>query len=570
MKKTRRKPITLCFVAMLALVLGVAVSTPVSAATFTVTNINDSGSGSLRQAIIDANAVAGAHTISFNIPGSGPHVITPLTALPNIGSATQTSHSVTVDGCSQPGSMCGSLPFTLMIQISGTNLATTQSILAVPKTANGTIIRGLSLTDSPGLAIDGLRSAFFGQFWAPDNITIEYNYIGLAPDGSAEANGAGIRLLNQSATLGGDGHRVSHNVIGSNAGAALVTYPANGFNVPPPMDVVIEDNVIGLDPAGIQSRPNGSGMTITMTENGTIRNNVVAKSIGSGMEIRRRNVNLLVENNTVRDNGTQGINFGPTGFVASGFVGPATLYGNTITGNGSDGITTTNASDITVGDTAAGQANTIANNGGKGVVVGANLTDTSANVSIRGNSIFNNGGLGIDLGNDGVTPNDDGDADTGPNGLINFPLLTKVEHGSVIISGTYNGTPNQTYTLDFYASQTGDPTGYGPGQTWIGADTVTTDGTGSATFQFTFNSDVPEGQVVSATATGPTGNTSEFGAFQVVPAKPVNPTSLSPDPSSITLAATGDSVVSSLVVATLFILAAAANFYLLHYRRNAR
>ena len=57
------------------------------AATFTVTNTNDTGAGSLRQAILDANAAGGADTIGFNIFGSGVHTIAPATALPKITDA---------------------------------------------------------------------------------------------------------------------------------------------------------------------------------------------------------------------------------------------------------------------------------------------------------------------------------------------------------------------------------------------------------------------------------------------------------------------------------------------------
>src|SRR6267378_6088620 len=65
--------------------------------TFTVTSVADSGPGTLRQAILDANANAGADTIVFNIPGSGVHTISPATALPTITDA------VVIDGYTQPG-----------------------------------------------------------------------------------------------------------------------------------------------------------------------------------------------------------------------------------------------------------------------------------------------------------------------------------------------------------------------------------------------------------------------------------------------------------------------------------
>src|SRR5262249_18311313 len=72
---------------------------------FTVINTNDSGSGSLRQAITDANNMGGG-TINFNIPGNGVHTISPLTVLPTI---TQT---VTIDGYTQSGSSANTNPPT--------------------------------------------------------------------------------------------------------------------------------------------------------------------------------------------------------------------------------------------------------------------------------------------------------------------------------------------------------------------------------------------------------------------------------------------------------------------------
>jgi hypothetical protein len=75
------------------------------AAAFTVTTINDSGPGSFRQAILDANAsLGGTETISFNIPGPGVHTITPNTALPTI------IHRVVIDGYTQPGAQPNTLP----------------------------------------------------------------------------------------------------------------------------------------------------------------------------------------------------------------------------------------------------------------------------------------------------------------------------------------------------------------------------------------------------------------------------------------------------------------------------
>src|SRR5690606_14746899 len=59
---------------------------PSQAATFVVTNTGDAGAGSLRQAILDANANPGLDQIHFNIPGAGPHTILVSSDLPGVTS----------------------------------------------------------------------------------------------------------------------------------------------------------------------------------------------------------------------------------------------------------------------------------------------------------------------------------------------------------------------------------------------------------------------------------------------------------------------------------------------------
>lgn len=93
-----------------------------SAVTYTVTNTADSGAGSLRQAILDANGTPGvADTIAFNIRGAGVHTITPASGLPTITDA------VTIDGYTQPGASANTNPpdqatnAVVRIEIDGTN-----------------------------------------------------------------------------------------------------------------------------------------------------------------------------------------------------------------------------------------------------------------------------------------------------------------------------------------------------------------------------------------------------------------------------------------------------------------
>jgi uncharacterized protein (TIGR02145 family) len=134
---------------------------------------------------------------------------------------------------------------------------------------------------------------------------------------------------------------------------------------------------------------------------------------------------------------------------------------------------------------------------------------------ISANSIFNNGALGIDLGTNGaVTPNDAGDVDTGPNNLQNFPVLTSVNFspGNVKVSGSLNSTKSAlSYKLEFFANKVADNNGYGEGQTYLGSTTVTTNNsTGNATFTVTLPTMTKYGDVITSTATDPSGNTSEF------------------------------------------------------------
>ena len=157
----------------------------------------------------------------------------------------------------------------------------------------------------------------------------------------------------------------------------------------------------------------------------------------------------------------------------------------------------------------------------------------SERISIRNNSIHSNGELGIDLGLDGVTANDANDADVGANNLQNFPIVASATAGAgeVRVTGSLSSTPNTTFRIEIFASEAGDPSGHGEGQYPLGSFNVTTDATGLATFDQTlsladelFNL-LPSGMVplslsdstvVTATATDPAGNTSEFSAMHAI------------------------------------------------------
>jgi parallel beta-helix repeat protein len=154
------------------------------------------------------------------------------------------------------------------------------------------------------------------------------------------------------------------------------------------------------------------------------------------------------------------------------------------------------------------EGNVIAFNGGAGVSLQAGTGNR-----VLGNSIHTNTGLGIDLGAAGVTANDLGDVDTGANNLQNFPALVSAASsgGNTTILGTLNSTASTTFDLHFYSSPLADASGFGEGQVYLATASVTTDGSGNAPINTTLiGVSVTTGQVIAATATDPTGNTSEF------------------------------------------------------------
>ncbi len=201
-------------------------------ATFTVTNTNDAGAGSLRQAITDSNSTAGVDTINFNIAGTGVHTIDVLSALPTI------TEGVNLDATTDDSFAAnGSRPAIL---IDGNDLGADG--LTLSASAGGSTIRGLVIRDFAGNGI--VLEA------GSDNNTISGNYIGSltssgANAGASEANqGSGLVVLGNLNVIsgntiagndlrgvqlnGGSGNRIIANLIGVQADG--VTSLGNGFS----------------------------------------------------------------------------------------------------------------------------------------------------------------------------------------------------------------------------------------------------------------------------------------------------------------------------------------------------
>src|SRR5262249_22600902 len=136
--------------------------------------------------------------------------------------------------------------------------------------------------------------------------------------------------------------------------------------------------------------------------------------------------------------------------IAGNFIG-TDATGTAPLGNTSHGLVLGDwVQNTQVGGASPGRANVIAFNGRAGILVaGGNANGNT----ISGNAIFGNAELGIDLSAstdaDGITTNDAGDGDTGPNGLQNYPVISAATGGPAIthIEGSLNSVASTTFTI---------------------------------------------------------------------------------------------------------------------------
>jgi titin len=246
---------------------------------------------------------------------------------------------------------------------------------------------------------------------------------------------------------------------------------------------VVQGNTIGTDVTGTQ--PLGNARHGVFIEGG-LNNLIGGTAAGAG--------NLISAN--------QGSGVYIVGFGFGSNVVQGNLIGTDVTstqplGNVHDGVhigATNSATNNTVGGEAPGAGNTIAFNGGDGVLV-----DKASGNAILGNAIFANAHLGIELVNGG---NHDQAA----------PVLTSAttDGTSTTVTGTLTSAPNTTFTLEIFASSVNDPSG--AGEQFLGSVVVTTAADGNASFTVTFATAVDPGWFLSATATDPDHNTSPFSA----------------------------------------------------------
>ena len=430
-----------------------------------VTNTNDTGAGSLRTAIETANSNAGFDTITFDIGSAGStHTIQPQSPLPTI------TDRVYIDGSTQS-------PLPVLDGGFESPVQPANDWELANGSGNGNLAGSQwTITGGAGIArnLSAWQNGAPGQVPAPEGqqLAVIQNNGSFSQDVSGFEVGQTYELSlmvmgRQTSTLGGDLKAMLDAGLGSetslidipevmfprftevnstsfvatktsytltilsdqNIGAVLfddVTFrlvsppividgsvaggsngleftepggvdslTVNGFTGGPGIQLSAPNSFVdrvwsGVDATGTTAAPNQYGV-LAESDGNTIRNSLLSGNTMAGIRV------LSADDNNIIDN----------------LIG-TDPSGTTALANGGDGVELRSSG----GGSVTG--NVIAFNGEDGVLV----VDASTGNTISNNSIFSNGGLGIDLGGDGVTANDNLDADSGPNDLTNTPVIT--------------------------------------------------------------------------------------------------------------------------------------------------
>ena len=449
----------------------------------------NTGHCSLREAINAANGDAVTSTIAFNIPMSDPGFsattshwsIRPTSSLPTI------TAPVVIDGYTQPGASPNTngpglgLNTVLKIELDGTNAGANANGLHL--TGGDSTVRGLVINrfDESGVLLE-----------TKGGTAIEGNFIGTDVTGISDlGNGYdGVRVEDTpNHTIGGMTTQV-RNIISGNrfTGVRIGLADATGN--------LVQGNLIGTDVTGTIALGNEDGVHIMFASSNTIGGtNATARNVISGNVAHGLTISGPASGNLIQSN----------------YIG-ISINGATSLGNGGWGVVITGASGNRIGGISIGAANTIAYNGGDGVYPKGGTEN-----SIQSNSIFGNGNLGIDFNDDGITPNDPGDADSGPNNLQNFPVLASAQldtNGTLAVEYSVDSaTANSAYPLQielFKADADGEE-----GQTFLGSDTYTSSDAQNAKSMIIGGAaglGLVGGDVIVGTATDANNNTSEFSA----------------------------------------------------------
>jgi hypothetical protein len=296
------------------------------------------------------------------------------------------------------------------------------------------------------------------------------------------------------------------NVISGNGGNGILIEFLGQPGSVAPFETKIRGNLIGTNATGTVAIPNGAAGI-------AIRGGISSRIGGTGTE-------MPAARNVISGNTGDGIRISENGIanrVTGNYIGVGT-NGTTPLANTGNGVTlASGAASNIIGGPEANAGNTIANNA-NGVVL---APDAGAGNLVDPNSIYGNVGLGIDIGDDGHTPNDPGDADTGPNNLQNYPQVVNFGvdgSGHLIVSYKVDSdTANSNYGTDGLYVEFFRADSSGEGEVFLGSDMYTAADHGAGAPQTKMidlgapaGALITPGSRVTATATDADGNTSEF------------------------------------------------------------
>jgi len=493
------------------------------------------GQVSLREAIIAANNTAGPQVIGFNIPTSDPgfdgaaFTIRPLSGLPPLsdgGTMIDGSTQATFTGDTNPagpeivfnGGLAGGCASGLSIY-SANNVVHSLVINGFAGTPNVCLPTGIGIS-SPQATGNIVTGCLIGLDASGTSIVSNAN--GVNTDSGAANNRIGgttngeCNVISgnsiQGITLSSDNNSVVGNFIGTDVTGTLAIgngaqdgIGVNGTNNS------IETNIISGNRSGVFLL--GSGNKVMGNFLGTdVTGTIALGNTSLGAQVHGDN-NIIV-GNLISGNTLDGIGFfSAHNNLAQGNRIGTDVNGNPSLGNGRWGVHISSGPNGPVSNGNRVQDNVIAGNVRAGVAVFAGVRN-----SLSRNRIFSNGGLGIQLGPDfpGLVPNDPGDFDTGPNELMNFPVLqeAKATSGRLIVKGTIDTQNPKEVVIEFFANPVptpgADSSGHGEGAIFLGTARPNPNGHFTATLPR-----VPVGTIITATATDAVGNTSEFAANMV-------------------------------------------------------
>lgn len=459
-------------------------------ATLTVTVAAENGPGSLRQAILDANATPGPDLIEFGISGPGPHRLRLTNGLPDL------TAPVLIDGLSQggsvPNSAMGIHSGVIQIELDGSQLSggATNGLRIV---TSNCVVRGMAIFGFPGhgVRVEGDSNRIAGCFLGLDASGTN------APGNSLN----GVEIASGNGNVIGGPAASDRNVISGNGLDGIYLIAGSGH--------WLAGNLVGTDAGGGAALGNTRGITLLP---GSSTNLIGGSEPAAGNWVRgnhQAGLRILSDANRIEGN--------VIGHETSSPAAP---------GNGTAGISLGGRGNQ-VGGPTRGSANTIAGNSAAGVAV---LDGDALDNAILGNAIFANGGLGIDLDDNGaVEANDPADDDEGANRLQNHPVLDRVTvtaGGGINLGGSLTSTPATTFRLEFFFSPEADASGHGEGRDWLGAVDVVTGGDGVAAIEWSAAGLGSGPGFVAATATDPSGNTSEFSPALALASAPVTNTTI--------------------------------------------